>query len=68
MEIPKPNIKFDVTEELFRKYIRVLKLARTPKREEYQKIALVAAAGVVLVGAIGFILFVLFDYKTMFGL
>lgn len=60
-------IKFDVTEELFRKYIRVLKLARTPKREEFQKIALVAAAGVVLVGAIGFILFVLFDHKAMFG-
>ncbi len=57
VEIPKPEIKFDVQEELFRKYLRVLKLARTPKRDEFTKIALVAAAGVALIGAIGFIIY-----------
>jgi protein transport protein SEC61 subunit gamma-like protein len=57
MEIKKPDIKFNVGEELFRKYMRVLKLARTPTRDEFQKIALVAAAGVVLIGMIGFIIF-----------
>ncbi|MDD1719035.1 MAG: protein translocase SEC61 complex subunit gamma [Methanoregulaceae archaeon] len=67
MEIPKPEIKFDASEELLKKYLRVLKLARTPKRDEYQKIALVAAAGVVLVGIIGFIIFVFFDHKAMLG-
>ena len=45
MEISKPDIKVDVHEELFRKYLRVLKLARTPTREEFTKIATVAAAG-----------------------
>jgi protein transport protein SEC61 subunit gamma and related proteins len=59
-QLPKPDIKFDVHEELLRKYLRVLKLARTPTREEFQKIALVAAAGIALVGLIGFIIYELF--------
>ena len=68
MEISKPEIKTDVIhEELFRKYLRVLKLARTPTREEFTKIATVAAAGVLLIGMIGFIIFVFFDHKLMLG-
>jgi protein transport protein SEC61 subunit gamma-like protein len=49
--------KFNVNEELFRKYWRVLKLARTPTRDEFSKIALVAAAGIVLIGLIGFVIY-----------
>jgi protein transport protein SEC61 subunit gamma and related proteins len=60
VELPKPDIKIDLHEELLRKYLRVLKLARTPTREEFQKIALVAAAGIALVGLIGFIIYELF--------
>ena len=60
MEILKPDIKINFHEELFRKYIRVLKLARTPTRDEFTKIATVAAAGVLLVGLIGFIIYELF--------
>jgi protein transport protein SEC61 subunit gamma-like protein len=67
MEISKPDIKVDVHEELFRKYFRVLKLARTPSREEFTKIATVAAAGVLLIGLIGFIIYVFFDHKTLLG-
>ncbi|OPX64106.1 MULTISPECIES: protein translocase SEC61 complex subunit gamma [unclassified Methanoregula] len=68
MEISKPEFKTDVIhEELFRKYLRVLKLARTPTREEFTKIAAVAAAGVLLVGLIGFIIMVGFEHKAMFG-
>ena len=68
MEISKPEIKTDVIhEELVRKYLRVLKLARTPTREEFTKIATVAAAGVLLVGLIGFIIMVGFEHKAMFG-
>jgi protein transport protein SEC61 subunit gamma-like protein len=57
VEIAKPDIKFNVGEELFRKYWRVLKLARRPKRDEFQKIALVAAAGILVVGLIGFTIY-----------
>ena len=67
MEISKPDIKVDVHEELFRKYFRVLKLARTPTREEFSKIATVAAAGVLLIGMIGFIIYLIFDHKTLLG-
>ena len=58
MGIAKPDIKFDVNEELFRKYWRILKLARTPTKEEFRKIALVAAAGVLIVGLIGFLIYI----------
>ena len=58
MEIAKPDIKFDVNEELFRKYWRILKLARTPTKEEFRKIALVAAAGVLIVGLIGVLIYI----------
>jgi protein transport protein SEC61 subunit gamma-like protein len=68
MEISKPEFKTDVIhEELFRKYLRVLKLARTPSRDEFTKIATVAAAGVLVVGLIGFVIYVFFDHQTLFG-
>jgi protein transport protein SEC61 subunit gamma-like protein len=52
---------FKLEEELFHKYWRVIKLARTPTREEFQKIALVAAAGVLLIGLIGFLILQFMD-------
>ena len=67
MELSKPDIKVDVHEELFRKYIRVLKLARTPTREEFSKIATVAAAGILLIGLIGFIIYLFFEHKQLLG-
>ncbi|MEG3055714.1 MAG: protein translocase SEC61 complex subunit gamma [Methanoculleus sp.] len=48
---------FKIEEELFKKYWRVLKLARTPTREEFSKIAIVAAAGILLIGLVGFIIY-----------
>jgi protein transport protein SEC61 subunit gamma-like protein len=47
----------NINEELFKKYWRVLKLARTPSRDEFSKIALVAAIGIGLVGLIGFVVY-----------
>jgi protein transport protein SEC61 subunit gamma-like protein len=47
---------FKIEEELFHKYWRVIKLARTPTRDEFQKIAIVAAAGILLIGLIGFLI------------
>ncbi|MDI6719209.1 MAG: protein translocase SEC61 complex subunit gamma [Methanomicrobiales archaeon] len=48
---------FKIEEELFSKYWRILKLARTPTREEFQKIAIVAAAGILIVGLVGFLIY-----------
>ena len=58
MEIAKPDFKININEELFRKYWRILKLARTPTKEEFRKIAQVAAAGVLIVGLIGFLIYI----------
>jgi protein transport protein SEC61 subunit gamma-like protein len=68
MEISRPDFKTDALhEELIRKYWRVLKLARTPTREEFTKIATVAAAGVLVVGLIGFTIMVIFEHKNFIG-
>lgn len=40
-------------------YIRILKLTRKPSREEFTVIAKVAGAGILLIGFIGFIIYIL---------
>jgi len=40
-------------------YVRVLKLTRKPSREEFSVIAKVAGAGILLVGFVGFIIYIL---------
>jgi protein transport protein SEC61 subunit gamma-like protein len=58
MEINAESVTMtNIHEEFFKKYLRVLKLARTPTRDEFQKIAIVAAVGVLLIGFIGFIIY-----------
>lgn len=49
-----PNISLKLGE-----YIRVLKLTRKPSREEFSVIAKVAGAGILLVGFIGFLIYIL---------
>ncbi len=56
-KIPDSIKSIKLEEELFRKYWRVLKLARTPTRDEFSKIAVVAAAGILLIGLIGFTIY-----------
>jgi len=43
----------------FGEYVRVLKLTRKPTREEFTVIAKVAGAGILLIGFIGFIIYLL---------
>lgn len=40
-------------------YIRVLKLARKPSREEFTMIAKISMAGIGIIGTIGFIIYAL---------
>jgi protein transport protein SEC61 subunit gamma-like protein len=44
-----------------RSYLRILKLARKPTRKEFMTIAKVAAIGILAIGVIGFIFYVLVD-------
>ena len=43
-------------------YMRVLKLASTPSWEEFSRVALIAGAGVALVGLLGFLIFVVMSF------
>jgi len=43
----------------FSEYLRILKLTRKPTREEFTVIAKVAGAGILLIGFIGFIIYLL---------
>ena len=38
-------------------YVRILKLARKPTRDEFMMIAKVAGAGILLIGFIGFLIY-----------
>ena len=41
------------------KYGRVLKMARKPTNEEYSKTSKITAAGILLIGGLGFVIFLL---------
>ena len=43
------------------KYGRVLKMARKPTNEEYEKTAKITALGIIAVGALGFAIYMLID-------
>lgn len=43
-------------------YVRVLKMASTPSWDEFSQVAKIAGAGILLVGALGFIIFQIMSY------
>ena len=51
------DIKYDLSS-----YTRVLKLASTPSWEEFSRIALIAGAGILLIGIVGFLIFTLMSF------
>ncbi|WP_435195744.1 protein translocase SEC61 complex subunit gamma [Natronomonas sp. EA1] len=51
------DVPYDLTS-----YVRVLKLASTPSWEEFSRVALIAGAGIGLVGLLGFIIFVIMNF------
>ena len=44
------------------KYGRILKMAHTPPREEYKKTCYIAALGMVILGAVGFVIMWVMTY------
>jgi len=51
------DVPYDLTS-----YVRVLKLASTPSWEEFSRVALIAGAGIVLVGILGFLIFAIMTF------
>ncbi len=44
------------------KYGRILKMARTPTREEYKKTVYITGLGIIVLGAMGFVIMWLMTY------
>lgn len=44
------------------KYGRLLKMARKPDREQYKKVLMICGAGMLIIGALGFLIFYLWNY------
>ena len=51
------DVPYDLTS-----YVRVLKLASTPSWQEFSQIAKIAGAGILLVGLLGFLIFVVMTF------
>lgn len=43
-------------------YVRVLRYATTPSTEEFVQVSKVAALGIALIGAIGYVIFLLMSF------
>ena len=47
------------------KYKRVIKLSKTPDKEEYKKVSKIVISSVLMVGLIGYLIFILMDFIPM---
>ncbi|MDY6931943.1 MAG: protein translocase SEC61 complex subunit gamma [Halobacteriota archaeon] len=52
------NNKISVSQKL-NEYIRILRLSRRPSREEFSKISRISGIGILLIGGIGFLIYLL---------
>ncbi|AET65742.1 protein translocase SEC61 complex subunit gamma [Methanothrix harundinacea] len=52
------NVKIAAPKFDYKDYIRVLKLARKPTREEFLMISKISILGIALIGMLGFIIYV----------
>ncbi|WP_135603817.1 protein translocase SEC61 complex subunit gamma [Methanococcoides sp. NM1] len=55
-EAPKINRNVG---QVLKSYLRVLKLSKKPSREEFHMISKVAGAGILVIGFVGFIIYIL---------
>lgn len=58
MELNPRKLKIKARNKM-NEYLRVLKIARKPDREEFEMGAKVTGAGILLIGAIGFVFYLL---------
>jgi len=47
--------------------VRVLKVTRKPSKEEYFASVKITGLGIILIGLIGFVIFLIFHFLTLFG-
>ena len=53
------EIKIEELSKRINEYLRILKLARRPKRDEFFKVSKIAGAAILLIGTIGFSIYII---------
>ncbi len=53
------NVKIEEITKKLNEYLRILKLARRPSREEFFRVSKIAGAAMALIGVIGYLIYVL---------
>jgi len=51
----------------FKNCVRVLRVTRRPTREEYKIASKITGLGIILIGVIGFVIFLIFHFLGIFG-
>ncbi|HDS44835.1 MAG TPA: protein translocase SEC61 complex subunit gamma [Methanomicrobia archaeon] len=59
MELKYDGLNTEEWSKKLKEYLRILKLAKRPKREEFFHIAKIAGAAMALIGAIGFAIYIM---------
>ncbi len=59
MELKYDGLKIGDWSKKLKEYLRILKLAKRPKRDEFFHISKIAGAAMALIGAIGFAIYIL---------
>ncbi|MHC1600254.1 MAG: protein translocase SEC61 complex subunit gamma [Candidatus Methanospirareceae archaeon] len=59
MKLKFEGQKIEDWSKKLKEYVRILKLAKRPKRDEFFKISKIAGAAIALVGVIGFSIYLL---------
>ncbi|RLG20873.1 protein translocase SEC61 complex subunit gamma [Methanosarcinales archaeon] len=55
------NLSIESVKLKLREYIRVLRYARKPSKDEFYMVSKIAAAGILFIGLIGFVVYLLFS-------
>jgi protein transport protein SEC61 subunit gamma-like protein len=59
------DLEEDITERVKRigrgKYSRILKMSRKPTREEFGKSSLITGIGIIIIGGVGFLIYLLMN-------
>jgi protein transport protein SEC61 subunit gamma-like protein len=53
------SISLESITGIFKQYIRILKLTRKPSMDEFLTISKVAGAGIILIGIMGFVIYLI---------
>ncbi len=67
MKLKIPKLKFPNIKKIVKQYIRVLKIMKKPDKDEYFLVAKITGLGIIIIGVIGFIIFLIYNLIIRLG-